>query len=115
MGRELQDKGSRQSRERYLKELGVKKYIDKGHGAIFVDGTGRYGPSPLRLLEKCIKIDLFRPYFQTNLEKLEYLDGEQISSIINLIPDDWMSELAKEFTLALIIENLKLLNNFRKL
>lgn len=113
MGRELQDKGSKQNRERYLKELGVRKYIEKGHGAIFVDGTGRYGPSPLRLVKRCIQISAYRPYFLHSLEKLDNLNENRISSIIDSVPDEWMSELAKEFTLALITENLKLLNEFR--
>lgn len=114
MGRELHDKGSKQSRERYLRELGIRKYIEKGHGAIFIDGTGRHGPSPLCLVKHCIESDSFRAYFQKGLEKLDNLNRNRISSIIDSVPDNWMSELAKEFTLALMIENLRLLNKLRK-
>ncbi len=114
LGRELQDRNSKQNRERYLRELGVGKYIEKGHGAIFVDGTGKHGPSPLRLVERCTEIDSFRTYFQKGLKKLDNLDSNRISSIISSVPSDWMSEMSKEFTLALIVENLRLLNELRR-
>ena len=38
LGRELRDLNSKQSRERYLRELGVGKYIERGRSPIFLTG-----------------------------------------------------------------------------
>jgi hypothetical protein len=113
LGRELKDQNSKRNRERYLKDLGVRKYIEKGHGSVFVDGTGKRGPSPLRLIERCLEIDGVRPYFLKGLQKLDNLDEARVEAIIAAVPADWMSELAREFALALVVENLKLLNELR--
>lgn len=106
LGRELRDSDSKNNRERYLRELGVAKYIERGRCPIFVDGTGKHGPSPFRLVQRCLEIERFAPHFRHGLEKLSYLNPASFEAIINRVPEGWMSPLAKEFTLSLLIESL---------
>jgi hypothetical protein len=111
MGRELRDTGSRNNRERYLRELGVAKYIERGHGPIFVEGTGRHGPSPLRLVQRCLEIDGLAAHFQRGLEKLSHLEKGSFQPIIDRVPESWMSPLAREFTHSLLLESFAQLKN----
>jgi hypothetical protein len=106
LGRELQDSGTKQNRDRYLNELGVAKYLDRGHGPIFVEGTGRKGPSPIRLIERCLEIEEFAPIFQVALPKLNHLNAEHFDVCIYGIPEGWMSPLAREFASSLLNESL---------
>lgn len=107
LGRELRDNDSKNNRERYLRELGVAKYIERGRCPIFVDGTGNHGPSPLRLVERCLQIDELAPHFQAGLGKLSHLDEEFFRAAIARVPENWMSPLAREFTLSLLNETLR--------
>lgn len=111
LGRELRDTGSKQNRERYLRELGVGKYIERGHGPIFMDGTGRRGPSPLRLIERCLDDADLAPYFEQSLKKLERVDDADFRLVVEEVPEGWMSELAQEFTLSLLSECLSKLKS----
>lgn len=106
LGRELQDTGTKQNRERYLRELGVGKYLERGRGPIFVDGTGKHGPSPLRLIERCLEIKELAPFFQKALPKLDHLEGDYFESVIAAIPSSWMTPLAREFARSLLNESL---------
>lgn len=106
LGRELRDSGSKNNRERYLRELGVAKYIERGRCPIFVDGTGKHGPSPFRLVQRCLEIESLGPHFRHGLDKLSHLNSAGFESIIGRVPEGWMSPLAKEFTLSLLIESL---------
>ena len=102
LGRELQDSDSKQNRHRYLNELGVGKYIERGHGPIFIDGTGKRGPSPLRLIQRCLEIEELSVYFKGALPMLERVNAETFQNIINETPEGMMSDLAKEFTHSLL-------------
>ncbi|MCC5805370.1 MAG: HipA domain-containing protein [Opitutales bacterium] len=114
LGRELRDSGSKNNRERYLHELGVAKYIERGRCPIFVDGTGNHGPSPFRLVQRCLEIDRFAPHFRHGLAKLSNLNPAHFAAIIDRVPHDWMSPLAREFTLSLLIESLQQLNDLQR-
>jgi hypothetical protein len=111
LGRELRDSDSKNNRERYLRELGVVKYIERGRCPIFVDGTGKHGPSPFRLVQRCIEIERLATHFRHGLEKLSYLNPTSFEAIIKRVPEDWMSPLAREFTLSLLIESLRQLKS----
>lgn len=106
LGRELRDSDSKNNRERYLRELGVSKYIERGRCPIFVDGTGQHGPSPFRLVQRCLEIEPLAPHFRHGMEKLSHLDEAAFPGILDRIPDGWMSPLAKEFTLSLLLVSL---------
>jgi len=111
LGRELRDTDSKQSRDRYLRELGVAKYLERGRGPIFVDGTGKRGPSPLRLVSRCLEIDELEPHFRKGIEKLSHLDTSFFERVLEKVPEGWMTSLAKEFTLSLLLESLEQLKN----
>lgn len=111
LGRELRDSESKSNRERYLRDLGVGKYIERGRCPIFVDGTGKHGPSPLRLVSRCLEIEKLAPHFRSGLEKLSHLDEAFFKEIIDRIPVSWMSPLAREFTLSLLNETLRQLKS----
>lgn len=106
LGRELRDSDSKNNRERYLRELGVGKYIERGRCPIFVDETEAHGPSPFRLVQRCLEIQKLAPHFRHGLEKLSHLNPASFEAIINRVPEGWMSPLAREFTLCLLIESL---------
>lgn len=111
LGRELRDSDSKNNRERYLRELGVAKYIERGRCPIFVDATEPHGPSPFRLVQRCLEIERLEPHFRHGLEKLSHLNSASFESIINCVPEGWMSPLAREFTLCLLIETLEQLRS----
>lgn len=102
LGRELADQGGKQNRERYLKELGIAKYLERGRGPIFVDGTGKHGPSPIRLIERCLEIEELAPYFRSALPKLKNLNPKDFSEIVAKVPENWMTPLAREFVCSLL-------------
>ena len=106
LGRELVDAGGKQNRKRYLDELGVGKYLDRGRGPIYVDGTGNYGPSPHRLVERSLEIPDLEPYFRKGLQKLDHLQPEHFEEIIAQIPTDWMTPLTRQFVSSLLNESL---------
>lgn len=113
MGRELQDSPSelnKQSRYRYLNELGVDKYIQRGHGPIFVDGTGNKGPSPFKLVKRCLERPELAFYFSKGFKSLQTLNNRKIDSIITKVPEQWMSPLAKDFAKELLYATLQQLN-----
>lgn len=97
LGRELRDEGGKQSRHRYLNELGVEVYARRARGAVFVDESSRYGPSPLELVRWCsAEIGLQRFFFRA-LDRVAGFEPESVRSFLHRIPPDWMTELEREF------------------
>ena len=111
LGRELRDSDSKNNRERYLRELGVAKYIERGRCPIFVDGEGKHGPSPLRLVQRCLEIERLAPHFRHGLDKLSHLSPSRFEAVVGRVPEGWMTPLAKKFTLSLLIESLEQLKD----
>jgi len=114
LGRELQDEGGKQNRQRYLTELGIEKYLERGRGPVFMDGTGKHGPSPQRLIARCLEIPKFAPHFRPALKKLRHLTPQRLTTIIAGVPDDWMSPLAREFAFALLTHTLEYLGTLNE-
>jgi len=113
LGRELNDIDSKQNRERYLRELGVAKYVERGRSPIFVTGDETHGLAPIKLVESCLEIETLSGFFKEGLELLDYLSPEKFERVIAALPADWMSDLAKEFAITLLIETLGQLNHLR--
>lgn len=111
LGRELRDSDSRNNRERYLRELGVAKYIERGHCPIFVDRNATRGPSPFQLVQRCLDINSLAPHFRHGLDKLSHLSPAFFETVVTSVPDGWMSPLAREFTLSLLLESLRQLRS----
>jgi hypothetical protein len=102
LGRELRDEGGKQSRRRYLEELGVEVYARRALGAIFIDETRKRGPSPLELVTWCLGRSEFRPFFEPALDKVVKFDVSFLESVLARIPDGWMSPLEKDFVHAFV-------------
>ena len=101
LGRELLD----ERRNRFLKENRVGGYVEKGRGAIYWSEDERRGPSPLELVRRAVRTypDLFRP---AGL-KLAEIDENVFSQIVDRIPADWMTSLARVFTVELLGYNYR--------
>ena len=101
LGRELRD----ERRDRLMAENRIGDYAERGRGAIYWSEDERYGPSPLELVRRAAPTypDLFRPA----LAKLQKLDENSISTIVNRVPDNWMSPAARAFAIALMCYNFE--------
>lgn len=98
LGRELRD----EKRERLLRDGRVGHYCERGRGAIYWADTGRRGPSPLDLLRRAAREypDLFRFPIARVSERAKTLDDAVLR-----VPEDWMSEVARRFSLELLRYN----------
>ena len=99
LGRELRD----ERRDRFLAENRVGGYAEKGRGAIYWSEDERHGPSPVELMRRAVRTypDLFRPA----VLKLAEIDESVFSQIVERIPLNWMTFLAREFAVKLLYYN----------
>lgn len=109
LGRELIDEGGKQSRRRYLEELGVAKYAERASGAVFLDETSRRGPSPLKLVDGCLAADELSRYFRPALKKLGAIDPSAMDRVTGAIPPSWMTALSRRFVVDFFRFNLETL------
>ena len=100
LGRELLD----ERRKRRLEADGVGRYAEKGRGGIFWTETEKRAPSPLALVRCAARThpELLLPA----LGRLEPLDEPAVRAIVDRVPADWMSPLARRFAIALVLYNL---------
>ncbi len=111
LGRELLDEGTGKSRERLLAEKRIPAYAEKASGAIYWEASDRRGLSPLELVRRAAPAH--SGLFRTALLKLEKLDRESLQTILDRVPADWMSGLAREFVIAFVCYNLQELRKIR--
>jgi hypothetical protein len=111
LGRELVDISPGKCRQRILQEGRVGTYAEKATGAIFWDKTDRRGMSPLELVRRgaALHPTLFKPA----LARLQRLERERIQAIVDRVPADWMSALAREFAVELMCYNYNELQKVR--
>ncbi len=104
LGRELRDDGEGKTRRAILQQGRIHAYAEKAPGAIYWATTDKRGLSPLELVRRAAAQhpSLFRPA----LAKLARLDNAKVATILNQVPPDWMSPLAREFAAALVDYNL---------
>ena len=100
LGRELLD----ERRTRFLEEDRLGKYAEKGRGGIYWADEGGYGPSPLELARLATRE--YPEFFRPALNKLQNVDDNSISSIINRVPAGWMTPPARQFAHELTCYNL---------
>ena len=100
LGRELKD----ERRNRLLTEDRVGQYVGRGHGGIFWSEDERRGPSPLELVR--LAISECPGLLQTALRRLEKVDEDSLREIVVRVQEDWMSQSAREFAIALMCYNL---------
>ena len=100
LGRELQD----ERRNRLLSENRVGAYAERGHGGIYRLEGERRAPSPLELVRRAI--DEYPALFQTAMRRLERVNEDSLREIVARVPEDWMTQAAREFAIALMRYNL---------
>lgn len=100
MGRELLD----ERRTLLLREGRVARYSEGGHGGIYWTTEEKRGPSPLELVRRALPVH--EEFIQHGLATLKPVSRNALEQIIARVPGDWMSAVAKEFTLELLNYNL---------
>ena len=98
LGRDLSD----EVRLRRLREKTVGQYANRARGRVFWSDSPRYGPNPIELVRLANKEypDLFRPALGRVSDR-----RSQFAGIVGRVPDDWMSPMAKDFTVAMLDYN----------
>ena len=99
LGRELLD----ERRNTFLAEDRVGYYAEKGQGKVYWSENERRGPSPLELVRRAART--YPNLFQPALVKLRGLNRGIVSDLVNRIPNDWISPLAKRFAIELMCYN----------
>ena len=86
----------------------MAQYAEKAPGAIFWQATDKHGISPLELVRRAV--GLHPEFFAPALKRLEKLDRARLHMIVTRVPEDWMSELARDFAVELMCYTLDQLN-----
>ena len=97
LGRELFD----EHRERILSSNDVLNYLKRGHGGVFVAGAHARAPSPLRLAQLLCRWQprLARTWF----DRLNSVSDTEFRSVIDRIPPEFMSDIAKDFAFQVVV------------
>ena len=111
LGRELADTGGKQSRQRYLDELGLAKYLERAHGPVFIDEISKRGPSPLDLVSWALGQPDYAPYFRKALEKLHGWHVAGVEGIVAKVPSDWMSPITRQFVIRFVTHTITALRS----
>lgn len=111
LGRELLDSSEGKCRERILQEGRIGAYAEKASGAIFWNRDDKRGLSPLELVRRAT--DLHLKLFGPALSRLQQLDRGTVEAIIESVPPDWMTPLAREFAVELMCYSMGELKRLR--
>ncbi len=96
LGRELRD-GKRRT---LIESKQVGQYVLRGSGGIYWKETDSKGENPLRLCLRAAKVH--RTYFQPWIERVKELTEAELELLVSKVPEDWMSEIAKKFAVAMM-------------
>jgi hypothetical protein len=105
LGRELVDEAEGKCRQRLLNENRVHTYAENAHGAIFWDKSDKRGLSPLELVRRAA--NSFPGLFGAALASIGKLNRHALQAVIDPVPSDWMTPLARRFALELMCYNLE--------
>lgn len=97
LGRELLDS----RRAELIAANRVGWYVAKGRGGIFRDGDQAHGENPLKLVQ--IAARAYPSIFRATIEKVAALDPQVIRRILDSIPEERASKLAKQFAEAMVL------------
>ncbi len=100
LGRELRD----EARDQFLREDQIAKYVGKGRGGVYWSQTNSKGANPLELVKLAVAAD--ERDFGPALRKICALTEDAAWSIINQIPCERASDVAKQFAHAMICFSL---------
>ena len=105
LGHELQDR----RRELLLAEGRVGRYAvgagRRGSGGIYWS-SDKVAPSPLNLVRLAAEADAYSEFFEASRTRIRELDDNSLSEVVDRVPDGWMSDVAREFAIALMRFNL---------
>ena len=105
LGRELRDAGEGKSRKQILSQKRIGQYAEKAPGAIYWDKNDKRGVSPLELIRRAAPLN--PDLFKVGLAKLAKLERPMLAEIVERVPADWMTPLAREFAVALMCYNVE--------
>ena len=105
LGRELRDTAEGKCRKRILSEKRIGQYSEKAPGAIYWDSQDKCGVSPLVLVRRAAR--LHPDLFKQGLARLEKLERALLESVVERVPADWMTPLARELAIALMCYNIQ--------
>lgn len=105
LGRELLDT----KRHELLRNGQVAHYLFKGRGGIFQSATDARGANPLRLVETAAVE--YPHYFRSALGSVSGLSEEAIAGIVEALPEQRASALAKQFAREMILAAQRALNS----
>lgn len=100
LGRELRN----ERRHMLLRENRVGNYAEKGRGAIYWKKDDRRGLSPLELVRRASRE--YGDWFHPSLERIKTMNVDSLASLVERVPDDWMSREERDFTICLLHYNL---------
>ncbi len=107
MGRELQDV----KRLALLQNNTVDRYVERARGAIYWSEDDVRGVSPLELVRRAVTHDKYADLFSSAIAKTTELSQDSFCRIIAKIPNGWMSQPARDFTLEVLCYNHNQLKN----
>jgi hypothetical protein len=101
LGRELRD----ERRQMILEQGSLTKYAFKGRGGIYWNDTDAKGENPLVLAINAAKE--YPNYFRPWIARTRELKAADFGGIVDRVPTYWMSQEAKQFSIALMCETIK--------
>ena len=97
LGRELTD----DRRRNILESDGVLRYLKRGRGAVYVDSKHERALSPLRLARLLCR---WNPRFtRRTLDRIGSVSDDEIRMVIQRVPSEFMSDIAKEFAWQVVV------------
>lgn len=103
LGRELTD----EARMRHFHENTVEKYVWNGRGGIFLDAHSSRGLSPIAVVE--MLANRYPAFFKPWQNRIAELPMDEISDLLNRVPDGRMSDAARKFALRFICVSRELI------
>ena len=103
------DEGPGKTRKRLLERDGIRNYAERARGAIYWEASDPHGLSPLELVSRATDQD--RQLFASALAKLDRLERSTLETIVNRVPENWMTTHARRFAVELMCYNLQKLRS----
>lgn len=108
LGRELLDS----TRQRFLSEGRMLKYVKNGRGGIYQHGRDKHGENPLEMVKFAYR--LYPGFFRPTLMTLENVPLADILAVLDRIPDNRISEIGREFAKAILTITYSTLINIQR-
>jgi len=96
LGRELLD----ERRQRLIQSKRIGDYVRKGEGGIYWKETDPHGENPLEICLSAAAVH--RTYFDRWIDRVKTIEDEELDLLVQKVPGDWMSQIAKNFALAMM-------------